>query len=138
MLLKDKGSWYNSLHNFSLRENLQLNLPRSGAWLIDLIRFFLWKTLDIILEYWKLSKLYFIIEETSGLLGLYVTVKGIISSFLVVFACLKISRGISLALNMIASTSGNANHVSRDQLTYVVNNSKLAQPFKVPLRKTPF
>ena len=35
-------------------------------------------------------------------------------------------------------TKGNANHVSRDQLTYVVNNSKLDQPFKVSLTKAPF
>ena len=28
--------------------------------------------------------------------------------------------------------------MSRDQLTYLVNNSKLAQPFKLPLTKTPF
>ena len=33
---------------------------------------------------------------------------------------------------------GNANHVSQDQLTYVVNNSKLAYPLKVPLTKIPF
>ena len=39
------------------------------------------------------------------LMGLYVTMKGIISSFLAVFGCLKISRGISLALNMLASIS---------------------------------
>ena len=32
----------------------------------------------------------------------------------------------------------NANDVSPDLLIYVVNNSKLAQPFKVPLTKTPF
>ena len=38
-----------------------------------------------------------------GLFGLYVVVKGIISSFSVVFGCLKISRGISLAFNMPAS-----------------------------------
>ena len=40
-----------------------------------------------------------------GLLGLYVIVKGIISSFLAVFGCRKISRGISVALNMLASIS---------------------------------
>ena len=40
-----------------------------------------------------------------GLLGLYVIVKRIISSLLVVFGCLKTSRGISLALNMPASIS---------------------------------
>ena len=39
------------------------------------------------------------------LMGLYVTMKGIISSFLAVFGCLKISRGISLALNMLAPIS---------------------------------
>ena len=36
-------------------------------------------------------------------MGLDVKVKGIISSFLVVFGYLKVSRGISLALNMLAS-----------------------------------
>ena len=41
-------------------------------------------------------------------------------------------------LNIKKLTKGNANHVSPDQLIYVVNNSKLAQPFKVPLTKTPF
>ena len=35
-------------------------------------------------------------------------------------------------------TKGNAKHASRDQLTYAVNNSKLAQPLKVPLTRTPF
>ena len=106
MLLKDKGSWCNSFHNFSLRDlDLQSNLPRLGAWLIDLTSFFRWRMWDIVLEYWKLSKLCFIIGKTFGLLGLYVKVKGIISSFLAVFGCLKISRGISLALNMLASIS---------------------------------
>ena len=38
-----------------------------------------------------------------GLLRLYVIVKGIIFSFLVVFGCIKTSRGISLALNILAS-----------------------------------
>ena len=38
-----------------------------------------------------------------GLLGLYVIMKGIISSLLVVFGCLKTSRGIYLALNLLAS-----------------------------------
>ena len=61
--------------------------------------------LGIVLEYWKLSKLYFITEKMFELMGLYVTMKGIISSFLAVFGCLKISRGISLALNMLASIS---------------------------------
>ena len=83
--------------------DLQSNLPRLGSWLIDLTSFFLWKMSDNVLEYWKLSKLCFIIEKTFGLLVLYVKVKGIISSFLAVFGCLKISRGISLALNMLAS-----------------------------------
>ena len=31
----------------------------------------------------------------------------------------------------------NANHDSPDQLIHVVNNSKLAQPFKVSVAKTP-
>ena len=44
-------------------------------------------------------------NKTFGLLGLYVIVKGIISSFLAVFGCLRISRGSSLALNMLASIS---------------------------------
>ena len=61
--------------------------------------------LGIVLEYRKLSQLCFIIGKMFGLLGLYVMVKGIISSFLAVFGCLKISRGISLALNMLASVS---------------------------------
>ena len=38
-----------------------------------------------------------------GLLGLYVVVKGIISSFLLAFDCLKIPRGFSLAFNVLAS-----------------------------------
>ena len=54
--------------------------------------------MNIVLEYWKLSKLCFIIVKTFGLLGLYVKVKGIFSSDLAVSGCLKISRGISLAL----------------------------------------
>ena len=33
---------------------------------------------------------------------------------------------------------GNTNHVLRDQLTYVVNNSKIGQPFKLSLTRTPF
>ena len=61
--------------------------------------------LHIVLEYWKLPKLCFIIRKTFGLLGLYVIVKGIISSFFAVFSCLKISGDISLALNMLASLS---------------------------------
>ena len=48
---------------------------------------------------------FFIIRKTFGLLGLYVIVKGIISSLLVVFGCIKTSRGISLALNFLASIS---------------------------------
>ena len=40
-----------------------------------------------------------------GLLGLYVVVKGLISSFLINFGCLEISRGISLATNMLAFIS---------------------------------
>ena len=40
-----------------------------------------------------------------ALLELFVLVKGIISLFLVVFGCLKISRGISLAFTMLASIS---------------------------------
>ena len=82
--------------------DLQSNLPRLSACLIDLTNFFLWKILDIVLEYWKLSKPCFIIGRTFGLLELYV-MKGKISSFLAAFVCLKISRGISLALNMLAS-----------------------------------
>ena len=82
--------------------DLQGNLPRLGAWLISLTNFFLCKMLEIFLEYWKLSKLCFIIEKTLGLLRLYVKVKRIISSFLVVFCYLKSSRGISLALKMLA------------------------------------
>ena len=35
-------------------------------------------------------------------------------------------------------TKGNSQHVLPDHLNYVVNNSKLAQPFKVHLTKTPF
>ena len=38
--------------------------------------------------------------------GLYVIVKGIISPYLAVFSCLKISRSSSLALNMLGSISG--------------------------------
>ena len=85
--------------------DLQSNLPYLGAWLIDLISFFLWKMMDIVLEYWKLLKLCFIIEKTFGLLGLYVIVKGIASSFLAVYGCLKISGDISLALNKLVSVS---------------------------------
>ena len=84
--------------------DLQSNLPRLGAWLIDFTSFFLWKILDIVLEYRTLSKVCIIIGKTFGLLGLYV-MKGIISSFLAVFGYLKISRGISLALSMLAFIS---------------------------------
>ena len=45
--------------------------------------------LDIVLEYWKLSKFCFIIGKSFGLLGLYTKVKGIISSFLTAFGYLK-------------------------------------------------
>ena len=85
--------------------HIQNNLPRLGTWLIDLTSFFLSQMLDNVLEHWKLSKLYFIIEKTFGLLELYVIVKGITSSFLAVFGCLKISRGISLALNKLVCIS---------------------------------
>ena len=113
MLLKDKGNWCNSFHNFSFRWflccdsnlDLQSNLPILGARLIVLKSFFLWKMLDIVLEYWKLLKLYFIIGKTFRLLVLYVIVKGIISSFFVAFGCLKISRGIFVAFKMLVSIS---------------------------------
>ena len=39
------------------------------------------------------------------IVGIVCNSKGIISLFLAVFGCLKISRGISLALNMLASVS---------------------------------
>ena len=61
--------------------------------------------LDIVLKYSKLSKLCFTIGKTFGLLELYVIVKIIISSLLVVFGCLRILTGISLALNVLASIS---------------------------------
>ena len=48
--------------------------------------------LHIVLEYWKLSKLGFIIGKSFGLLGLYVRVKGIISWFSAGFGCLKKSQ----------------------------------------------
>ena len=41
-------------------------------------------------------------------------------------------------MNVNNLTKRNSNHVSWDQSTYVVSNSKLAQPFKVPLTKTSF
>ena len=84
--------------------DLHNNLPRLGAWLIDFTSFFLWKILDIVLENRTLSKLCIITGKTFGLLGLYV-MKGIISTFLAVFCYLKISGGISLALNMLACIS---------------------------------
>ena len=59
--------------------------------------------LDIVLEYWKLLKLCLIIGKVFRLLGLYVVAKGIIYSFSVVPGCRKISRGISLAFNVITS-----------------------------------
>ena len=46
--------------------DLQSNLPGLGAWLIDLTSFFIWKMWDIVLEYWKLSKLCFIIGKMFG------------------------------------------------------------------------
>ena len=49
-----------------------------------------------------------------------------------------IDRYVNFVYSLTNLTKGNANHVSPDQLNYVVNNSKLAQPFKVPLTKTPF
>ena len=61
--------------------------------------------MNIVLEHWKLLKLCFIIEKTFGLLGLYVIVKAIASSFLAVYGCLRISRDISLALNKLVSVS---------------------------------
>ena len=61
--------------------------------------------LDIVLEYLKLSKVCFIIGETFGSLGLYVIVKGIISSFIEGFGYRKISSGISLALIWLSSIS---------------------------------
>ena len=85
--------------------DLQSNIPRLGVYLIDLTSFFLWKMLNIVLEYWKLSKLCCVIGKTFGLLGLYVILKVIISSLLVFFGCLKTSRCIFLALNMLAFIS---------------------------------
>ena len=113
MLVKDKDSWRNSFHLlftswflcYDSVLDLQSNLPRLAAWLIDFTSFFLWKMVDIVLQHWKLSKLCFIIGKTFILLGLYVIVKGIISSVLAVFGCLESSRGVSLALNMLASIS---------------------------------
>ena len=61
--------------------------------------------LDLVLEYWKLSTLCFITGKTFGLLGLYVIMKRILSSFLADFSCFKSSRGISLALNTLTSIS---------------------------------
>ena len=61
--------------------------------------------LGIVLEYLKLSNLCLIIGKTFGLLRLYVIVKWVISSFFTAFGSLKISRGISLAVNMLASIS---------------------------------
>ena len=80
--------------------DLQSNQQRFGAWLIDLTSFFLWKILDIVLEYWKLSELCFVIGKT---FGLYVTVKWIISHFWQFLVPLKFR--ISLTLNMPASIS---------------------------------
>ena len=40
--------------------------------------------------------------------------------------------------NKVFDNKKNVNHVSPDQLIYVLNNSKLAQPFKVLLTKIPF
>ena len=106
MLLNDKDSWRNSFHIFSLRDFCAvIQIWTYRVTYQDLTSFFLWKMLDIVLEYWKLSKLCFIIGKTFGLLGLYVIVKGIISSFFAVFGYVTISRGISLALNMLASIS---------------------------------
>ena len=51
------------------------------------------------------NKACFIIRKTFGLPGLYIVVKGTISSFLVVFGCLKTSRSICLAFSMLASIS---------------------------------
>ena len=62
---------------------------------------------DFVLECWKSIKLCFIIEKMLGLSRSYVAVKGIILSMLVVLGCLKTSRGISLAFNMLASIISN-------------------------------
>ena len=59
--------------------------------------------MEIVLEYVKLSKLWFIKGKTFGLLALPVILKGIVSSFFAAFGCLRISRGIYLALNMLVS-----------------------------------
>ena len=103
-----------------LNLDLQSNLPRLGAWLIDLISLFLWKMLGIVLEYWKLSKLCCVIGKTFGLLGLYVILKVIISSLLIFFGCLKTSRGIFLALNMLASISDLGYFCSRNVVFFSV------------------
>ena len=109
MLLKDKGRW----HNFSTIFRIAVfvlwfkftsaEYPSKVMCLIELVSFFFWKMFDIVIEYWKLLKLCSIIEKEFGLLGLYVVVKEIISSFLVIFCCCKTSRSISLAFNMLAS-----------------------------------
>ena len=54
---------------------------------------------DIVLEHLKLLKLCFIIAKIFGLLGLHVVAKKKNSSFLVIFDCLKMSGGVSLAFN---------------------------------------
>ena len=85
--------------------DLQSNLPRLGARLINLTSFFLWKNVAHCFRILKVTKALLYYKKNLGLLGLYVIVKGIISSFFAVFSCLKISGDISLALNMLASLS---------------------------------
>ena len=102
MLLKDKDSSRSSFRTFSQffyfdsSLGLQSDLPRRGSWLIELTSLFFWK-------FWKFLKLFK--WKTFALLGLYVVLKGIVSSFLVVFGCLKTSRGIFLAFSVLACMS---------------------------------
>ena len=100
--------------------DLQSNIPRLGASLMDLTSIFLLKMLEIVLEYEKLSKLCFIIRKTFGLLGSYVVVKGVIFSLLLVFGFLKTSRVISLALNILAFISALGYFCSSNEIEIVL------------------
>ena len=102
--------------------DLQNNIPRLGGSLMDLTSIFLLKMLEIVLEYEKLSKLCFIIRKTFRLLGSYAIVKGVIFSLLLVFGSLKISRVISLALNILAFISALGYFCSSNEIAIVLLN----------------
>ena len=85
--------------------HLQSNLPRRSVWLKDFNKFLFLKNVGHCFKILQVIKALFFAGKPFKFLGLYVIVKGIISSLLLVFVCLKTSTGISLAFNKLYSIS---------------------------------